>query len=236
MREPTIDNSSDTLLEEILEIDYEGHWLDITTAVAQIKKNLLSYVNSGWLIKKIFHYRLWRSCAKSTHDFCDRFLGISLGYAKLLIKAAEVTINLAKIGFTTLPQCASQAAVLIPFNQVDQYGDSPLAEKWQTVLDYAKASAQRITTNVVKAAVTPEEKQTVSKKFPKELWNQIEAAAAKAGKSPAQYLADLVAADQEQEESIAPIPLPHRQTWEQDLEALVQEQQPTTTRGFGDTS
>ena len=235
MPELTIDSSSETLLEEILEIDLEGQWLDITTSIGQIKKNLLSYVNSGWLIKKIFHYRLWRTCAKSTHDFCDRFLGISLGYAKLLIKAAEVTIALAQGGFTILPQCASQAAVLIPFNQIDKFGQSELAEKWQTVLDYAKDTAQRITTNVVKAAVTPEEKQTVSKKFPKQLWSQIEAAAAKAGKSPEQYLADLVEADQE-EGPIEPIPLPRRQTWEQDLEALVQEQQPTTTRGLGDTS
>jgi uncharacterized protein YejL (UPF0352 family) len=236
MPELTLDSPSEALLEEILEIDLEGQWLNLTTAVGQIKKNLLSYVTTGWLIKKIFHYRLWRGLAKSTHDFCDRFLGISSGYAKLLIKAAEVTINLAKIGFTDLPQCASQATVLIPFNQVDQYGDSPLAEKWQTVLDYAKTTAQRITTNVVKTVITPEEKQTVSKKFPKALWNQIEAAATKAGKSPAQYLADLVEADQEQEEAIDPIPQPRRQAWEQDLEALVQEQQPAATRCFGDTS
>lgn len=235
MTELTID-TTETLLEEILEIDLEGQWLDITTAVGQIKKNLLSYVNSGWLIKRIFHYRLWRGLAKSTHDFCDRFLGISLGYAKLLIKAAEVTIALAQSGFTTLPQCASQAAVLIPFNTVDQYGDSPLAEKWQTVLDYAKNTAQRITTNVVKAAVTPEEKQTISKKFPKELWKQIEAAAARVGKSPEQYLADLVEADQEQEEAIEPIPLTRQQTWEQDLEQIVQEYHPIPSDRIGDTS
>ncbi len=236
MAELILDSPSDTLLEEILEIDLEGQWINLTTAVGQIKKNLLSYVNSGWLIKKIFHYRLWRSCAKTTHDFCDRYLGISLGYAKLLIKAAEVTIALAQAGFTTLPQCASQAAVLIPFNKVDRYGNSPLVTKWQEVLDYAKNTAQRITTNVVKTVVTPEEKQTVSKKFPKELWKQIEAAAAKAGKSPEQYLADLVEADQEQECAIGHIPLPRQQTWEQDLEALVQEYQATTPGDVGDTS
>lgn len=230
-------DTTETLLEEILEIDLEGQWINLTTAVGQIKKNLLSYVNSGWLIKKIFHYRLWRSCAKTTHDFCDRYLGISLGYAKLLIKAAEVTINLAQAGFTTLPQCASQAAVLIPFNKVDQYGDSPLAEKWQEVLDYAKQRQERITTNVVKAAITPEEKQTISKKFPKELWKQIEVAAAKVGKSPEQYLADLVEADQEEEEAIGPIPQPRHQAWEQDLETLVQEyQHPIPSNHFGDSS
>lgn len=235
MPELTID-TTETLLEDILEIDLEGQWINLTTAVGQIKKNLLSYVNSGWLIKKIFHYRLWRTCAKTTHDFCDRYLGISLGYTKLLIKAAEVTINLAQAGFTTLPQCASQAAVLIPFNKVDQYGQSLLAEKWQEVLDYAKNTAQRITTNVVKTVVTPEEKQTISKKFPKELWTQIEAAAAKVGKSPEQYLADLVEADQEEEEAIDPIPLPRHQAWEQDLETLVQEYHSIPSNHFGDSS
>lgn len=236
MPELTID-TTETLLEEILEIDLEGQWLNLTTAVGQIKKNLLSYVNSGWLIKKIFHYRLWRTCAKSTHDFCDRYLGISLGYAKLLIKAAEVTIELAQCGFETLPQCASQAAVLIPFCKVDEYGNCSLAEKWQEVLDYAKHTQQRLTTNVVKAAITPEEKQTISKKFPKELWKQIEAAAAKVGKSPEQYLADLVEADQEEEEAIGPIPLPRHQAWEQDLESLIQEHQhPIPSNHFGDSS
>ena len=236
MTELTLDSPSDTLLEEILEIDLEGQWLNLTTAVGRIKRNLLSYVSTGWLIKKIFHFRLWRSCTKTLKDFCDRFLGISLGYAKLLIKAAEVTIALAQGGFEILPQCASQAAVLIPFHAVDEYGSSPLAEKWQEVLDYAKKTQQRITTAVVKSAVTPEEKQTVSRKFPKQLWSQIEAAAAKAGKSPEQYLADLVEADQEEGEAIEPIPLSHRQAWEQDLEVLVQEHQATATQAFGDTS
>ncbi len=100
-------------------------------------------------------------------------------YAKKIIKAASVAIDLINQGFTKLPSCISQALPLAKFSSdlKSETGDSQvtgggeLSQKWQEVLDSAPNG--RVTVGHVKAVVEeePEEKPATVKikKFKKNL-------------------------------------------------------------------
>jgi hypothetical protein len=61
-------------------------------------------------------------------------LGRSPFYCKRIIQAAEICLRLIKAKFKILPTSVAQALPLVKFAKVDEYGDSPLEDKWQTVL------------------------------------------------------------------------------------------------------
>lgn len=110
------------------------------------------YIRTGLSLRYIAYFNKYRDRGFRTFkQYCQRYAKITDGYAKKLIQAADVAINLIKAGYKQIPTCFSQAAPLIKFNTIDRGGNSPLGEQWDKVLDYAGAvNKGRVTATVVK--------------------------------------------------------------------------------------
>lgn len=114
----------------------EGCHLDFSWASLELQKNQMGYVYCGVLLEQIFKYKLW-NCDRlfsSPKEFCEKLMGRSLAYAKRLIKAAKVCLELIRAGFDRLPLCESQCRPLTKLFL--EGGDNcELVEKWQQILD-----------------------------------------------------------------------------------------------------
>jgi hypothetical protein len=79
-------------------------------------------------------YRLYKRQYRDFAEYCKLALGRSPFYCKRIIQAAEICLRLIKAKFKILPTSVAQALPLVKFAKVDEYGDSQLQDKWQTVL------------------------------------------------------------------------------------------------------
>ncbi|TAE93552.1 MAG: hypothetical protein EAZ60_26625, partial [Oscillatoriales cyanobacterium] len=89
----------------------------------------------GVMLYTVQRYRLYKQKYKDFRDYCKLALGRSHFYCKKIIQAAQVCLELIKSKFKILPTSVSQALPLVKFAKVDEYGESQLQDKWQTVLD-----------------------------------------------------------------------------------------------------
>lgn len=143
--------SIDDVLTYEKELEEEGNNISFKWADHEIKNHLLSYVRVGLVAYRVKLYRLYRHSQqkfKTFQEYCEKGLGKSSWVVNKLIKAANVTLELAKAGFTQLPQCEAQARPLTKFT-----GDT-LTQKWQEVID--STPPHRITATHVSAIVDDE--------------------------------------------------------------------------------
>jgi len=149
----------------------------------EVRDSSMSYVRLGLALHAI---RLKLSSGNKNwrvefENFCKNTPVGSASYAKKIIKAASVAIDLINQGFSKLPSCVSQALPLAKFSSslatetsasplIDN-SESELSQKWQEVLDSAPNG--RVTVSHVKAVVdeVAEERPTTVKikKFKKNL-------------------------------------------------------------------
>jgi hypothetical protein len=80
-------------------------------------------------------YRLYKRQYRDFSEYCKLALGRSPYYCKRIIEAAQVCLALIKSKFRILPTSVAQALPLLKFAKVDEYGESQLQDKWQTVID-----------------------------------------------------------------------------------------------------
>jgi hypothetical protein len=80
-------------------------------------------------------YRLYKRQYRDFSEYCKLALGRSPYYCKRIIEAAQVCLTLIKSKFRILPTSVAQALPLLKFAKVDEYGESQLQDKWQTVID-----------------------------------------------------------------------------------------------------
>lgn len=114
----------------------EGYHLDFHWASLELQKNQMGYVYCGLLLEQIFRYKLWHRdrLFNSPKEFCEKLMGRTLAYAKRLIKAAKVCIELIRAGFDRLPLCESQCRPLTKL-YLEGGDNCELVEKWQEILD-----------------------------------------------------------------------------------------------------
>ncbi|MCC3406013.1 MAG: hypothetical protein JGK17_10550 [Microcoleus sp. PH2017_10_PVI_O_A] len=122
-------------------IDFSDDWGEPSEAEFQ---PLLDFENEilleaphkqGVMLYTVQRYRLYKQKYKDFRDYCKLALGRSHFYCKKIIQAAQVCLELIKSKFKILPTSVSQALPLVKFAKVDEYGESQLQDKWQTVLD-----------------------------------------------------------------------------------------------------
>jgi hypothetical protein len=123
------------LLEFEEEIQREVPYNDISILTQRIKRSLLDYVRQGIMLDAVRRYRLYKRQYRDFAEYCKVGLGLSPYYCKRIIEAAEVCLRLIKAKFKILPTSVAQALPLAKFAKVDEYGQSELQQKWQTVLD-----------------------------------------------------------------------------------------------------
>ncbi len=123
------------LLEFENEVLSEVPHNDISLLTQRIKRSFLDYVRQGIMLDAVRRYRLYKRSYRDFAEYCKQALGRSPYYCKRIIEAAQVCLSIIKSRFRILPTSVAQALPLLKFAKVDEYGDSPLADKWQTVID-----------------------------------------------------------------------------------------------------
>ncbi|MCY7382518.1 MAG: hypothetical protein LH628_08060 [Microcoleus sp. CAN_BIN18] len=129
----------------------------------EIRDSSMSYIRMGLALHTIrlklsYDNKNWR---EAFENFCKNTPVGSSSYAKKIIKAASVAIDLINQGFSKLPSCISQALPLAKFcsslatetsaSPLIDNSESELSQKWQAVLDSAPNG--RVTVSHVKAVV-----------------------------------------------------------------------------------
>ncbi|NEP42563.1 MAG: CopG family transcriptional regulator [Okeania sp. SIO2H7] len=153
------------------------------------------YVRTGLSLRYIAYFHQYKDRGFRTFkQYCERYLKITVGYAKKLMEGAQVALNLLKAGYKQIPTCISQAAPLIKFNVVDEGGNSLLTEQWDKVLDYtSKVNKGRVTTTVVKDVLECNTgKSRITLGLDPEEWELLEERAAKAGMTKQEFLRRLL--------------------------------------------
>jgi hypothetical protein len=123
------------LLDFECEISREVPHNDISLLTQKIKRSFLDYVRQGIMLNAVRRYRLYKRQYRDFAEYCKLALGRSHFYCKKIIQAAQVCLRLIKSGFKVLPTSVAQALPLLKFAKVDEYGESLLPDRWQTVLD-----------------------------------------------------------------------------------------------------
>jgi hypothetical protein len=122
-------------------LDFENEVLnevphnDIALLTQRIKRSFLDYVRQGIMLDAVRRYRLYKRQYRNFAEYCKLGLGRSPYYCKRIIEAAEICLRLIKAKFKILPTSVAQALPLVKFAKVDEYGESSLQDKWQTVID-----------------------------------------------------------------------------------------------------
>lgn len=128
-------------------LDFENEVLsevphnDISLLTQRIKRSFLDYVRQGIMLEAVCRYRLYKRSYRDFAEYCKNALGRSPSYCKRIIQAAQICLQLIKSKFKILPTSVSQALPLLKFAKVDEYGESQLEDKWQTVISEHRPEA-----------------------------------------------------------------------------------------------
>jgi hypothetical protein len=123
------------LLDFENEVSSELPHNDIALLTQRIKRSFLDYVRQGIMLDAVRRYRLYKRQYADFAEYCKLALGRSHFYCNRIIQAAQICLRLIKSKFKILPTSIAQALPLVKFAKVDEYGESDLQDKWQTVLD-----------------------------------------------------------------------------------------------------
>ncbi|MEG3878254.1 hypothetical protein QT972_12805 [Microcoleus sp. herbarium7] len=123
------------LLDFEEEIQNQSPFHDLDYLTGEIKRGFLDYVRQGIMLDAIRKLRLYKNKFKTFKSYCEQALGRQYFYCTQIIKSAGICLRLIKAGFEVLPSCVAQVVPLFKHAVTDQYGDCPLQEKWQEVVD-----------------------------------------------------------------------------------------------------
>ena len=129
------------LLDFENEVLQEAPHNDVALLTQRIKRSFLDYVRQGIMLDAVRRYRLYKRSYRDFADYCKNALGRSPFYCKRIIQAAQICLQLIKSKFKILPTSVAQALPLLKFAKVDEYGESQLEDKWQTVIDKHRPEA-----------------------------------------------------------------------------------------------
>ncbi|MEZ2275434.1 MAG: hypothetical protein ACBR12_00940 [Microcoleus sp.] len=191
---------SDTEFQPLLDFETEvlqqASHNDIFLLTQQIKRSFLDYVRQGVMLNTVRRYRLYQRQYKDFAEYCKLALGRSHFYCKKIIQAAEICLRLIKSKFQILPTSVAQALPLVKFAKTDEYGDSQLEDKWQTVLD--GFSPETITAAKIQETLdeNPEDRAK-QVKICRKAYQLLQQKAAEAGMAVSKYLEMLISGDTE---------------------------------------
>jgi hypothetical protein len=181
-------------------------------------------------------YRLYKRQYRDFAEYCKLGLGRSPYYCKRIIEAAQVCLRLIKSKFKILPTSVAQALPLVKFAKVDEYGDSQLQDKWQTVVDgYAPESITAI--KIQEALDENPEGRAKQVRIGGKAYQLLQQKAAAAGMAISKYLEMLISGEPPDDEP------PDNDKYETELtpekeaicdraEVFVKKAQPAKRRGF----
>jgi hypothetical protein len=176
---------------------------DISLLTQRIKRSFLDYVRQGIMLDAVRRYRLYKRQYRDFPEYCKLALGRSPYYCKRIIEAAQVCLRLIEANFKILPTSVAQALPLLKFAKVDEYGDSQLQDKWQTVL--GNFPPQNITAAKI-AEVLDENPEDRAKqvRITGKAYQLLQKKAADAGMAISKYLEMLIGGGEEPDDEPPP--------------------------------
>ena len=240
LTEPKLGAGLDWAIKAVLDykemVDHDDHLFPRDLLEGHIWEGFFGYVKTGISLKNMARYRRYEKVCKSMKQYCQKFLHISEGYAKKIIEAADVWLELVDAGFKVLPNCVSQAIPLIKFNVVDLDGNHLLLDKWREVIDRAAGTGKRITSTLVKEVVDKKEAPR-RMEIDNDLWELINEQSAKAGVSKKDFVRRAIeqylsggsgtrarSPEEESETEVdAEADAEAQQAWREDLQNLIEE-------------
>lgn len=224
-------------------VDFENEILDqaphndISLLTQRIKRSFLDYVRQGIMLDAVRRYRLYKRHYRDFAEYCKLALGRSPFYCKKIIQAAQICLALIKSQFKILPTSVAQALPLLKFAKVDEYGDSQLGDKWQTVID--GFPPQLITAAKIQEALdeNPEDRAK-QVRIGGKAYQLLQQKAAAAGMAVSKYLEMLIGGTQPPDDEPDGDGEPTELTAEKEeicdrLEASFARQKPKRVAGFG---
>jgi hypothetical protein len=179
------------LLDFESEIQDEGKFANLDLLTTEIKRGFLDYVRQGIMLHTIRRFRLYKDKFKDFKTYCEKGLGRQHFYCKQIIKAADICLRLIKSGFEVLPNCVAQAIPLLKYAAVDQYGDSPLINKWQEVVH--TVPKERISAVTIAETVDENPEPRLQQvRIKKDTYARLAKKAAEAGLSVSEFLDRMV--------------------------------------------
>lgn len=216
-QEPDVDPSEDLSVQEILDYaltleDQIPGDFSLSQVVNEIKSNSLSFVRTGLLAYKVKVYKIYRNVHRNFKEFCEKALGVSHWQINRNIEAARVVVELAQNGFDILPKCEAQCRPLSKFSGAE------LCANWQSVLD--TTPPHRITGKAINEALGIETNSECMRISPKAYYI-VKKKALEVGISVDKLLIETFGDDT----STQFVDQRNLDEWEEDLQALVDEQE-----------
>lgn len=206
----------------------EGKWLEINNAIRIINECSVAWLRIGAIAQIVKQLKRYKGHFESFTDFCQKGLKRSRSYIDRLIRASKTVIELAQMGYDTLPLNESQARPLTKFTGAE------LADKWHEVIEVI--SPHLITAQVVSERV--EDKQDYlyrNMKVPRKIWDEFEAKCLDEGRDPHKQAEELLKTwepKNEQtkyggltDEEIAAISPEQEEKWQEDLKELASQEE-----------
>jgi hypothetical protein len=223
-------------------LDFENEVLsevphnDISLLTQRIKRSFLDYVRQGIMLEAVCRYRLYKRQYRDFAEYCKQALGRSPFYCKRIIQAAQICLELIKAKFRILPTSVSQAVPLLKFAKIDEYGESQLQDKWQTVIDEHRPES----ITAIKIAETLDENPEGRAKQVRiggKAYQLLQKKAAEAGIAISKYLEMLINGEPPDEEppdndDRGTELTPEKEAICDRAEAFIREAKPATRRGF----
>lgn len=221
----------------LMDDGFDNQWphVDCQKVQSEINDGFFSYVRLAYFLDKMRYYKLYKQQGfKTFKDYCLKVFRKSAHYCNKIISAAQVCIKLAAAGFEKLPSCVAQALPLVKFNTYDGGGNSPLAEKWQKVLDETPENKPITSTTIAQIVdETPEKTKPLPIKVKPETYAKLEKIAQAKGVTIQEViddLADLLLDEIEAEPT--PVDPEAEAAWEADVENLVAEYEANCTTNY----
>jgi len=218
-------------------LDFENEVLsqvphnDISVLTQRIKRSFLDYVRQGIMLDAVRRYRLYKRQYRDFAEYCKLGLGRSPYYSTKIIQAAQVCLQLIKSKFRILPTSVAQALPLLKFAKVDEYGESPLADKWQTVID--EYPAPSITAIKIQETLDENpEGRAKQVRIGGKAYQLLQQKAAAAGMAISKYLEMLIGGAEPPDDEPPTELTPEKEAICDRAEAFVKKAKPAKRRGF----
>ncbi|NEO51879.1 MAG: hypothetical protein F6K54_01510 [Okeania sp. SIO3B5] len=150
----------------------------------ELSRTTYSYIERGILLKAVVTTKSYKQLGFDNFaDYCHRHFKHSDGYARRIMRAARVAIDLIRCGFEVLPTCIAQADIVGKGYQgftKKQAEDARewLAYRWQACLARAEGDKCPITHSFIVKVLEPQDHSHRTVKVNKETWEQLEELAA----------------------------------------------------------
>ena len=131
------------------DLDYQGDHITYEWATNEMLGHQMNWVRVGLVAERVRRYRIYQPKFPTWNNYCKEVLGKKVYQMKKTIKASLAVMELIRHGFPIVPNCISQAQMLL---DCCKKSGMLLIDAWELVLEQLPA-AHLITSNNIAEAL-----------------------------------------------------------------------------------